>query len=149
MHHKSEPDDVNELMKLGYDRRDVQMKPLALSVIGFFAFTVLAAVVSIPIYHLLVGESMFPEDAPPVVERRWDLPQPVLQDRVTAAKDIEEMRRKEAEVLNTYGPSPEEPGRGRMPIDKAMERVAERGLSPAPAEPAPANPPPAPGEVQQ
>ena len=135
MHHKSEPDDVNELMKLGYDRRDVEMKPLAISVICFFAFTVLAAVVSIPIYQLLVGESMFPGESPAGIERRGEIPQPALQDRVTAAQDIQHMRRKEADVLNTYGPSPEDPGRGRMPIDKAMERIAEQGLEPAPAAP--------------
>ncbi len=136
MHHKSEPDDVNELKKLGYDQRDVRLRPLAWSVVGFFAFTVLAALVTIPIYHSLVGEGIFPGDSPAAIQRRWDIPKPPLQDRLRAFKDIQDMRRHEADVLHTYGPSPEKPGRGRMPIDKAMERIVEQGLPSTPAAPA-------------
>lgn len=137
MHHKSEPDDVNELQKLGYDRRDVQLKPMAWAVVGFFAFTVLSAIVMIPFYKVYVGGPLFPGESPETITRRWEAPQPPLQNRETAKMDIATMRKKEQDALTTYGPSLEEPGKYRIPIDVAIEQVAERGLVPPAAPKAP------------
>ncbi|MCO5296216.1 MAG: hypothetical protein M9921_05100 [Fimbriimonadaceae bacterium] len=134
MHHKSEPDDVNELKKLGYDRRDVQLKPLAWAVVGFFAFTVLSAIVMIPFYKIFVGGPLFAGESPQAIQRRWEEPQPPLQNRETAKTDIVDLRKKEHEALTTSGPSLEEPGKYRIPIDQAIDEIAERGL-PQPAAP--------------
>ena len=133
MHHKSEPDDVNELQKLGYDRRDVGLKPLAIGVVGFFLFTVLSAVVIVPMYNYFIG-SIYAGDTPEAIQRRWEVPQPPLQDRITAVQDLHKLRQHENETLSTTGPSPENPGRGRIPISEAIDLTAERGLdAPAPA----------------
>jgi hypothetical protein len=58
-------------------------------------------------------------------------PEPRLQGQPT--KDLVEMRREEDEALSTYGWVDPQAGVVRIPIDRAMDRVLERGLPARPA----------------
>ena len=53
-------------------------------------------------------------------------PDPVLQ--VEPALDLLQMRRQDAEVLTTYGWTDRERGLVRVPIERAMELLLEKGL---------------------
>jgi hypothetical protein len=60
-------------------------------------------------------------------------PQPRLQSN--AAADLEKLRGAEDETLATYGWVDRNAGIARMPIDRAMQMVAERGVPVWPAPP--------------
>ena len=81
---------------------------------------------------LLAGEK------PPAIPAAR-FPQPQLQ--ANAAADLEKLRFAENETLSTYGWVDRNAGVVRMPIDRAMQMIAERGLPVRPAPPP--QPPPA------
>jgi len=62
----------------------------------------------------------------PLVSTRQPFPGPRLQ--VNPAKDIQEMRAAEDATLNSYGWVNPEAGIVRIPIDRAIEILAQKGL---------------------
>jgi hypothetical protein len=62
----------------------------------------------------------------PGLYHKLELPRPRLQtsDRM----DMEQLRQSEDKVLNTYGWVDRDAGTVRVPIDRAMELLVERGL---------------------
>jgi hypothetical protein len=63
-------------------------------------------------------------------------PEPQLQPNTTA--DMVKFRHEESEGLESYGWVNEKEGIARIPIDRALKIVTERGLPKAPPEPTPA-----------
>lgn len=60
-------------------------------------------------------------------ERRIETPPPPLL-QVEPPADLREMRRRHAEILDRYGWADRERGLVRVPIERAMELLLERGL---------------------
>src|SRR5439155_19010411 len=62
----------------------------------------------------------------PLAETRQRSPEPRLQ--VAPAQDLQQMRAAEEAVLSSYGCGDQAAGFVRMPIDRALELILERGL---------------------
>lgn len=116
------PEDIDQLRKLGYESRDVAMRPLLKAGIYLAIFALASAALTILIYIAFVPERG--------VKPSMQLPpnQPPLQTDVTRKRDMKEMLQEQEKVLTTYGWVDEQRGIARIPIDRAIDLIAERGL---------------------
>jgi len=74
-------------------------------------------------------------------------PEPRLQ--AAPVKDMEELRARETLTLTSYGWVDRQAGVGRIPIDRAMDLLIEKGLPAPPPGPLPAPPPKNPRRVRR
>lgn len=127
-------DDPEELAKsqaARYELRDGDYKGVAKIVIGFFVFTAVCFPIS---YALMMGVSKAMVPRPyPLNSTRMEAPRVMpqkapLQTNVTAHSDMEALRKHEHEQTGTYGESTLNPGKKRIPIDRAIEKLAEEGV---------------------
>lgn len=127
MDEPSQPRDPAQQPQLGYELRDANVRAVAL--FGLVLVIVLAGA-------LLLMQGMFDHfaarplrsDVLPVAREamRRLPPEPRLQ--ANPARALQEIRTTEDRVLHSYGWVDREAGIVRLPIDRAMELLAERGL---------------------
>jgi hypothetical protein len=125
-HHKRE----DPLVDMGYEIRDVDLPKLKKSVVIFFGFAAFSAVLgafflNIIDPHYFKGESGYQN--PP--KRVPQDPYPRLQTNATAKTDLMVMRQKDEGHLSATGYL--DPNRTKVfiPIDRAIDLLAERGIS--------------------
>jgi hypothetical protein len=137
-HHNNAPPDLGESVRRGHETTDVPLRPVLW---GGLALTV-AAIVG----HLVLGgffaffNSRLAADDPrpaPLANREQTPPEPRLQ--VSPRQDWREMLEQHTHQIESYGWVDQPGGAVRIPIDRAMDLVLERGL---PARQA------APGQIQ-
>ena len=85
---------------------------------------------------------------PPLAQRDADRLPPAPRLQVTPAVDLEQYRQAQQQVLDSYAWVDEKKGVAQIPIERAIELVAEHGLPPLPPMPAPAAPPDASNPVE-
>jgi hypothetical protein len=133
----------------GHETRDVSLGGAPRFVI---VMTVFLAVVFVFISWLYVRwrDAAVANDvpAPPVAQRQGDRLPPLPRLQTTPAVDLKSFRASETQVLESYAWVDKEQGVVRIPIERAIDLVAERGLPAPPAAPA-AAPVAAPGAAQQ
>lgn len=117
--HTNEPREV-EGIELGYDPRDINIKPIVKVVGYFFGFTILFFGLGAAIWiNKRYGiQPRFDGRKPPIEGPR-------VQGNITAKIDIMKMRQAETHYMTTYG---NEGGKQRIPVERAMELLSERGL---------------------
>lgn len=118
----------------GYERRDVSVKFFAAVVAGLFALLLLGMSVSLWFENQKI-EGQRKADTPPspLASTVPDLPpEPRLQ--VTPSVDLQKFHAEEDAALEKYEWIDAKSGIVRIPIERAMELTAERGL-PARGEP--------------
>lgn len=114
----------------GYEKRDANAKGIFFSVLGLFLVLVLIDV----IVHFMVRDF---RNAPTPADRytgsvrkqeaaKAEPAYPRLQ--ISAPADLSAFREQEAEQLNTYGWINKTSGVVRIPIDRAMDLVLQKGL---------------------
>jgi hypothetical protein len=117
----------------GYERSDLRAKTIAIALGLVAAFTVLGLLVSLWIFNRLVDPAA--RVAPPAFPTTAAAPEDGLQRepalQVDPIRDLARMRAEEDKLLTTYGWADREAGRARIPIERAMALLAERGLAPA------------------
>lgn len=126
MHHTEnyEPD-----VSRGYEAGDIRLKPLLWTIIGFFAFTIVSILATIAVFEVMVPGGFASKFQPDTAIRRLPPePLPRLQSNFTAKKDMADLRKRERQILESYGPSEVAPGAVRVPLDTALEVVSKRGL---------------------
>lgn len=121
-HHDDQPVDLDQLRKLGYETKDIDVPAIRSSLIWFFIGTIASVVLCIGFYIWIVPAKWNPIPEP---ERKFPLPSPMLQTQSEAREDIANLRAKENAILTTYGM---DEGRVRIPVERAMEIVAEKGV---------------------
>ena len=72
-----------------------------------------------------------------IVSTKKFLPEPRLQDK--AVQDLQQMHAEEDQILNSYGWVDQKKGTVRIPIDRALDLLAQRGLPVPKKHPAPQN----------
>jgi hypothetical protein len=127
----AQPQDSQRVPRSGYEQRDVSAK----WIFGIVAFLVVAGLVM----HFCLagmmqrlGRKPTPRDAftgaqgssPGMAELNTNVPH--LQ--LSPAEDLEQFRAREEAELNTYGWIDRTAGVVRVPIERAMELVLQRGL---------------------
>lgn len=123
--HAAPKDNVDLLSQMGYENRDVSLNTIALWVGILFVFIAITVVGTIKIYQWMVPASAETERVSPLVSVRRVPPYPQLQ---TAPKrDMMEFRQAEDAVIDgvTKGAN----GQANIPVDRAIDAVATKGIS--------------------
>jgi cell division protein FtsN len=113
--------------RLGHEIRDINVRAVA-----WFAFGLIVA--AIFIHFALAAVFVFFKQKHPspeapsrvVIQPQVIAPQPRLQ--IDAPADLAHFRQWEEEKLNSYGWIDKKRGIARIPIERAMDLIAERGL---------------------
>ena len=137
--------------KIQYERTDADLKAVTWVGLGIAALAAVVALALLPIMRGMVSRQAKEDVAPPPIagfDSARQAPEPRLQGEPFA--DWQALKARQEAVLTSYGWVDEEKGVARIPIDRAMKMVLERGFparveaaAPAPAGvPAPASPAP-------
>ncbi len=122
------------LVEMGYEVRDVNYKTLRKVIIGFFVFAAISAVFG---WIYLFGLFGYKGVNPQYASGKWGFetvrkvpaaPNPLVQSGVSAKIEISEMRYAEDEALKSTGYVGPNKAMAHIPIDQAMDLLAERGI---------------------
>lgn len=129
--------------KAAYETRDVKVRPLVLFTVGLAVTIIAAYLIVLGIFRLFdARETAKDASANPAAVQRAALPveqQLPAEPRIQAdpAGEYDVFRRREDELLSTYGWVDREAGLVRIPVDQAMKIVVEEGLPTRPPESTP------------
>lgn len=126
--HERDPDMVNDQTKpeIGYEYRDISLKGIGLSMFWFFGSTTVVIALTYVAFVFAVQLPLRSPEPPKVPGGA----NPLLQSNVATKVDIAKLRQHEEKQLQTYGWVDKSKGIARIPVDKAIELTAERGLQP-------------------
>jgi hypothetical protein len=111
----------------GHEERDVQLRPLIISGMGLAMLAGLSLLAMWLLFDYFAARRARLELAPsPMFEARQLPPEPRLE--VSPQQDLRQMRAAETAVLHSYGWVDRQAGIVRIPIERAIELLAERGL---------------------
>jgi hypothetical protein len=116
-----------------YEHRDVNVGAVVRFGIGLFVVTAIALIAMAGLWWLLAKKEQKEQGAElpaSEVATPWQGP-PAPRLQVSTYSDLEVLRRKKEKLLNSYGWVDKSAGTVRIPIDRAMELVAKRGIPPA------------------
>jgi hypothetical protein len=128
--------------------RDVNIRAIILIGIGIIALAAILHIMLWLLFEVLADRHVGLHLPPPPLEvpPRGPLPpRPRLQSSPSA--DLRDMRAEEDAILHSYGWVDEQAGVVRIPIERAMELLAERGLPVRPAQEGHGNAPSGPGSA--
>jgi len=112
---------------VGHELSDLRPGYIALFGIALTAVIVAAAVITTLLIHFKAAEQSRQETPiPRLAGEREATPEPRLQ--LDANKELRQMRAAEDAALNSYGWVDRSSGRVRIPIERAMEILAKKGL---------------------
>lgn len=122
-----QPNDSSNHPTAGYERSDLKPGNIALFAAALAITITLVLVASHWLFKFAMVQQAEPQRSPsPLASTRGPIPGPLLQ--VHASKDLQEMRAAEDGVLKSYGWIDRKAGVVRIPVDRAIELLAERGL---------------------
>ncbi len=110
----------------GYETRDASISTLVKFAIGLFVLLVVAIWAMRGLFHYFGVKQTLGPPASPFADTRPLPPGPRLQ--VAPAKDWQQLHASESEILNSYGWVDKQAGVVRIPISRAMDLLAQRGL---------------------
>lgn len=125
----------------GYETRDLNVGAVGKFLIGLFALICLTLVAMNELFEYFEQRAIRRDvPLPPMLETREIPPEPRLQ--VVPAADLQRLRATEQELLTTYGWVDRERGIVRIPVERAMDLLLERGLVLPPRPRSPQSPSP-------
>ncbi len=123
-------------LAVGHEERDVHALPIALSVLGLTAVIVAAMAAMYLLFNVFAAEQARKSNVPSPLAAEYGLkepPEPRLQK--DPLLDLQQMRARDAERLSTYAWVDRDAGVVRIPIERAIELLAARGLPAREAKP--------------
>jgi hypothetical protein len=125
-------DDHDSHPGVGYELSDLKAKNIALFAAALAITIALVLLVSYWLFEFAAVQQAEKQPPPsPLASTREPTPEPRLQ--VHAPKELQEMRAAEDALLKNYGWIDQKAGIVRIPVDRAIELLAKKGL-PARAE---------------
>jgi len=124
-HPEAPPPEVSS----GHEERDVSARPVALAVLGLAGFCVAAFVLMQLLFNFFAALQSRQSAAPSPLAGAYGLkepPEPRLQ--VFPLQDLQALRTREAAALHSYAWVDREAEVVRIPIERAIAVLAERGL---------------------
>ena len=119
--------DIHPTGTQGHEESDAHTRPIAVFEIGLLVGLVIAALLMAGLFSYFTGrEAELDVGGSPLATTRGAASGPRLQ--TTPSSDLETLRARDQERLNSYGWVDEAQGVVRIPIERAMDIVAERGL---------------------
>ena len=125
----------------GHEERDVSFRPVIGGLLGLLALLLASFVLMLLVFKFFaVREAEYGPPANPLAQKfgRDVPPQPQLQ--TAPLQDLDALRAQEEAILNGYGWVDRKAGVVRIPVQRALELLAQRGV------PTRAQPPPGGGE---
>lgn len=121
-------DELPESLELQHEVRDVSVRPIVYFGIGLFFLVFVSFVLMRAMFGILdhQAEALDVKPAGIKTERPQEPPQPRLQTTPVPAR--KQVQANENSLLNSYGWVNEKTGTVRIPIQRAMEILAERHL---------------------
>src|SRR5262249_13520027 len=121
----------------GHEERDVSVRPIAIAVFGLAVVCVLAGLAMQILFNLLAAQQSRQSAAPSPLAGvyGWREP-PERRLQPEPKQDLDTLRARDAAVLEHYGWVDRDAGVVRIPVERAIEVLAARGL-PARAKPEP------------
>jgi len=121
---------------LGHEERDVAPRPIVLAVLGLAAVSVAAFLAMQLVFNVLAAFQARQSAAPSPLAGQYGLkepPEPRLQ--ISPKQDLDELRARDASMIEHYAWIDRSAGTVRIPIGRAIEVLAARGLPTRPAAP--------------
>lgn len=112
------------------ERSDVNVRGILMFALALFAFAVVTVLLVWWLFdYFAAREARLDRPLSALASSRGESlpPEPRLQ--VSPAQDMQELRAREDALLNTYGWVDQQDGVVRIPIERAIQLLAERGLS--------------------
>jgi len=119
----------------GYEKRDVNTRAITYTVIALLAVILASLVTMHWLFDYFSATQPLGPSASPFTNVRQLPPEPRLQ--VRPVEDLNRVRQEQEDLLNSYGWADRPTGRVRIPIDRAMDLLVERGLPTRPSAPPP------------
>jgi hypothetical protein len=110
----------------GYETRDANTRSLVIFGVGLFAILALVMILMAVVFRFFSRTQSLGAPPSPFADIRTLPPQPRLQ--AEPRTDLERLRQREDETLHSYGWVDPKAGAVRIPIDRAMELVLQKGL---------------------
>jgi hypothetical protein len=110
----------------GYETIDANVRSLVWWGIGVFALLAAGVIVSAVVFHYFVTHQSLGPPASPFENVRALPPSPALQ--VTPRRDLRQYLDTQDATLNSYGWVDQKAGVVRIPIDRAMDLLLQKGL---------------------
>jgi hypothetical protein len=118
--------------EIHHELRDVTFRPIVGFCIGLFLLVALCFWVTRAMFNYFAAREGKSASIPSLIKEKPQLPpEPRLQ--VLSAQDRAQVRAAEESVLHSYGWVNPSSGIVRIPIERAMQLVVERGLPPVSA----------------
>ena len=108
----------------GHETTDVPVKPIAQFLLSLAVGLIVIGIGLVSLFGFLVHKQ---GDAPDQSAGPSELP-PAPRLQVTPAVDLLQLRERENNLLNQYGWVDRKEGIARIPIDRAMDIISQRGL---------------------
>jgi len=110
----------------GYEVEDANVREVIIAGVSIAVGTFIVCVLMWFLFNALKRGEAEAQTISPLANPYQLPPEPRLQ--VQPYVDLENLRRHEDELLNTYGWVDKNAGKVRLPIDRAMDIVAQKGL---------------------
>jgi len=110
----------------GHETSDASIRNLLIFAAGLSLVVIAGLIVSRVVFRYFVGHQGLGPPASPFENVRTLPPEPRLQ--VTAPKDLRQYKAAQDEILNNYGWVDRQSGVVRIPIERAMDILLERGF---------------------
>jgi hypothetical protein len=115
-----------EQPRRSHETSDANIRNLIIFGVGLSLLVVGGLLVSGIVFHYFVGHQDLGPPASPFENVRMLPPEPRLQ--VSAPKDLKQYQAAQGEILNSYGWVDQKAGVVRIPIDRAMDILLQKGL---------------------
>ncbi len=109
-----------------YEKRDADIRSVGMFALGLFLVILLTLILMVKLFNYFTTSQKLGPPASPFVNTRALPPQPRLQ--VEPHEDLKRYRESEDKLLHDYGWIDQKAGVVRIPIDRAMDLLVERGL---------------------
>ena len=116
-------------LAVGHEERDIHALPIVFSVVALTVVSIAAVVAMYVLFNVLAAEQARKTTVPSPLAAEYGLkepPEPRLQD--DPLLDLQKLRARDAERLSTYAWVYRDAGVVRLPIERAIELLAARGL---------------------
>ena len=119
----------SESVEQGYEVHDVRVGPIVKALIGLVVLSAVAFAITTAFQVLRTGTiGDFTPPATGVANAPLNPVPTVIQSRAATGVESRQLREEELEMLNSYGVVDEGAGVYRIPVERAMELLVERGL---------------------
>lgn len=123
-------------LAVGHEERDIHVLPITFAVFGLTVVSVAAVVAMYVLFNVFAAQQARNTTVPSPLAAEYGLkepPEPRLQTEPVL--DLQKLRARDAERLSTYAWVDRDAGVVRLPIERAIEILAARGLPAREAKP--------------